>query len=160
MAQFPLRSHRRAAFGAIVALAVGLLAPLALAAPAAAATLPGLATGFQIDGNKTAAATTPVQSAFDWDNFLGAPDANGVASFTPTGPYTTADGNPSTGIVDASFYWDNGTLAEACDGSDPGSAFPGSVKPKDNPWVQGSANVNAKSDGCSSGGAYEIVTKA
>lgn len=151
-------ARRRGAFVALPALIAALLAPLAFAAPASAATVDGLVTGFQIDGNKTAAAVTPVQSTFDWGNFLSVPAADGAYTFTPTGPYTTADGFSSTGIVDASFYWDNGTLAEACDGSDPASAFPGSVKPKDNPWVQGPSNVNAKSDGCSSGGAYEVIT--
>ncbi len=151
-------ARRRGAFVALPFLIAAFLAPFAAAAPAGAATVDGLATGFQIDSDKTAAAVTPVQSAFDWSNFLSTPAADGSYTFEPTGPYETADGFASTGIVDASFYWDNGALAEACDGSDPASAFPGSVKPNHNPWVQGSSNVNAKSDGCSSGGAYEIVT--
>lgn len=158
MAHLLAPSRPRAAFGATVALAVGLLAPVALVAPAQAATVSGLATGFQIDGDMVAAGGAVPKSAFDWNDFITGVTDSGEYTFTPTGPYKTVQGYDSTGIVDASFYWDNGTLAEACDGSDPSSAFPGSVKPASNPWVQGVANVNSKADGCSSGGAYEVIT--
>ncbi|GHF25160.1 DUF11 domain-containing protein [Pseudolysinimonas yzui] len=152
-------ARRRGALFALPVLIAGLLAPLALAAPAQAATIGTLQTGFSIDGNKTANAAAAPQAAFDWDNFLSAPAANGSYTFTPTGPYTTAQGYSSTGIIEATFSWDNGTLATACPhpGND-ATGFPGNFSPNTNPWTASSANVNNKADGCSSGSAYEVVT--
>lgn len=159
-------ARRRGAFIALPALIAGLLAPLALATPAQAATLSNgittIKTGFAIDGNKTATNGTP--TTFDWDDFLDVDDLTSIGStgtydFEPTGPYTTADGFESTGIVDGTFGWDNGTLAANCSKPD-ATAFPGSQKPDDNPWVGGSTNVIPKANGCSFGNAHEIITDA
>lgn len=142
----------RTALLATGALLAALIAPVALATSAAnAADVGGLSTGFQIDGNKNGG--TPPDT-FDWDSFLSAPVPDGSYTFTPTGAYTTADGNQSTGIVDASFSWDNDS--DGCEAAD-ATALPGSQTADDNPWDVGPANVNAKSNGCSSGSAYEIV---
>ena len=145
----------RTALLAAGALLAALIAPVAMATSAAnAADVGGLATGFQIDGNKSGG--TPADT-FDWDSFLSAPVPDGSYTFTPTGTYTTADGNESTGIVDASFSWDNGS--DGCEAGD-ATALPGSQTADDNPWNVGPANVNAKANGCSSGSAYEIVDVA
>jgi len=158
------RSRRRATSATLVAVVAALLAPVAFAAPASAATLSNgidtISTGFAIDGNKTPTNNTP--DTFDWDDFIEVDDLTTVGStgsytFTPTGPYTTTDGFESTGIVDGTFGWDNGTLAENCSKPD-ATAFPGSQKPDDNPWVGGSANVLPKANGCSFGNAHEIIT--
>ncbi len=87
---------------AIGALLGAVLVPIAGAGAASAATLEpsGLQTGFQLDGDK-AGGTPP--ATFDWDSFLTPPAPDGSYTFTPTGPYTTADGLPSTGILDATF---------------------------------------------------------
>lgn len=157
-------ARRRGALFALPVLVAGLLAPLVLVTPAQAATLSNgidtISTGFAIDGNKTATNNTP--DTFDWDDFIEVDDlttigSTGTYTFTPTGPYTTADNFESTGIVDATFGWDNGTLAANCSKPD-ATAFPGSVKPDDNPWVGGSANVLPKANGCSFGNAHEIIT--
>jgi uncharacterized repeat protein (TIGR01451 family) len=157
-------ARRRGALIALPALLAGLLAPLAFAAPASAAVLSNgidtISTGFAIDGNKTATNDTP--DTFDWDDFIDVDDlttigSNGSYTFTATGPYTTTDGFESTGIVDGTFGWDNGTLAANCSKPD-ATAFPGSVKPDDNPWVGGSMNVIPKANGCSFGNAHEIIT--
>lgn len=157
-------ARRRGALFALPALIAGLLAPIVFAAPAEAATLSNgidtISTGFAIDGNKTP--TNNVPDTFDWDDFLDVDDlttigSTGTYTFTPTGPYTTADNFESTGIVNATFGWDNGTLAANCSKPD-ATAFPGSVKPDDNPWVSGSANVLPKANGCSFGNAHEIIT--
>jgi uncharacterized repeat protein (TIGR01451 family) len=158
------RSRRRATAATLVAVVAALLAPVAFAAPASAATLSNgidtISTGFAIDGNKTATNGTP--DTFDWDDFIEVDDlttigSTGTHTFTPTGPYTTVDGFESTGIVDGTFGWDNGTLAANCSKPD-ATAFPGSVKPDDNPWPGGSANVLPKANGCSFGNAHEIIT--
>lgn len=157
-------ARRRGALVALPLLVAGLLAPLAVALPAQAATLSNgidtISTGFAIDGNKTPTNNTP--DTYDWDDFLDVDDLTTVGSdgsyaFTPTGPYTTVDGYESTGIVDGTFGWDNGTLAANCSKPDP-TAFPGSQKPNTNPWVGGSANVLPKANGCSFGNAHEIIT--
>jgi uncharacterized repeat protein (TIGR01451 family) len=158
-------ARRRGAFVALPALIVGLLAPLAFVAPASAATLSNgidtISTGFAIDGNKTATSGTP--TTFDWDDFLDVDDlttvgSDGTFTFTPTGPYVTTDGFQSTGIVDATFGWDNGELEDDECSKPDATAFPGSVKPDDNPWPGGSANVTGKANGCSFGNAHEIIT--
>lgn len=165
-ASSPTPARRRGALVALPLLVAGLLGPLAVALPAQAATLSNgittIKTGFAIDGNKTATNGTP--TTFDWDDFLDVDDLTSIGStgsytFTPTGPYTTADGFESTGIVDGTFGWDNGTLAANCSKPD-ATAFPGSVKPDDNPWVGGSTNVIPKANGCSFGNAHEIITDA
>ena len=143
---------------AVAALLGAFLAPIVWAAPANAATLTpsGLDTGFQLDGDKTGG-TLP--NTFDWDSFLTPPQPNGGYTFTPTGPYTTADGNPSTGIIDATFDWDNGSLAGSCSstGTDATGA-PGTQTPNTIPWAPGPSNVNDKGDLCSTASAYEVVT--
>jgi uncharacterized repeat protein (TIGR01451 family) len=158
-------ARRRGAFVALPALVAALLAPLAFVAPASAATLSNgidtISTGFAIDGNKTP--TNDVPDTFDWDDFLDVDDlttvgSDGTFTFTPTGPYVTTDGYQSTGIVDATFGWDNGELEDDECSKPDASAFPGSVKPDDNPWPGGSANVTGKANGCSFGNAHEIIT--
>jgi uncharacterized repeat protein (TIGR01451 family) len=159
------RARRRGAIATLPLLIAGLLAPVALAAPAQAATLSNgittISTGFAIDGDKTVTSNTP--DTFDWDDFLDVDDLTSIGSdgafeFIPTGPYTTTDGNQSTGIIDATFAWDNGVLEEECSKPDD-SGYPGSQKPNDNPWVSGYvASVTGKANGCSFGAAHEIVT--
>ncbi|MFK4836204.1 hypothetical protein ACI3KY_10790 [Microbacterium sp. ZW T2_14] len=145
---------------AIGGLLGALLVPAAGAGAATAATLApsGLQSGFQIDGDK-AGGTPP--GTFDWDSFLTAPVPDGSYTFTPTGPYTTAGGLPSTGILDAAFSWDNGSLAGACaeTGSDATGA-PGAQTPNTIPWAPGPAEANDKGDVCSTASAYEVVTDA
>ncbi len=142
---------------AVAALLAAFLSPIAVAAPANAATLDpsGLATGFQLDGDKSGG-TPP--TTFDWDSFLTPPQPNGAYTFTPTGPYTTDDGNPSTGILDATFDWDNSSLAASCGTGTDATGAPGSQTPNTIPWAPGPANVNNKGDLCSTASAYEVVT--
>lgn len=142
----------------IGALIGAALVPLGATGTASAATLApsGLTTGMQIDGDKSGG-TPP--GTFDWDSFLSPPVPDGSFTFTPTGPYTTTQGYASTGILDATFDWDNGTLAAACSGVD-ATGSPGSQTPNTNPWAPGPANVNDKDNICSSAAAYEIVTDA
>ncbi|SIN91694.1 MSCRAMM family protein [Agromyces cerinus] len=150
-----IRSVSLVAVGALLAVS---LAPLAVAAPANAATLApsGLSTGFQLDGNKSAGVPP---DTFDWDDFLTPPQPNGAYTFTPTGPYTTADGNASTGILDATFDWDNGSLAASCsDTTTDATGAPGSQTPNTIPWAPGPANVNDKGNLCSTASAYEVVS--
>ena len=150
-----VQQRPRTALLATGALLVALVAPVAIATSAAnAADVGGLATGFQIDGNKNGG--TPPDT-FDWDSFLTAPVPDGSYTFTPTGTYTTADGNESTGIVDASFAWDNDS--DGCEADD-ATGLPGSQVADDNPWDIAPANVNAKANGCSSASAYEIIDVA
>ena len=91
----------------IATLAVSAVLVTSGAVTATAATLPqpiptpAIETAFEIDGN--------MSGANDWD---------GIAA-TPYGPYTTASGNASTGILD------NTSGNDGCTGSD-ASAFPGS----------------------------------
>ncbi|GAA5197092.1 prealbumin-like fold domain-containing protein [Microbacterium jejuense] len=142
------------------ALIGALAAPFGVAGAATAATLQpsGLQTGMQIDGDKTGG-TPP--NTFDWNSFLSAPQADGTYSFTPTGSYTTAQGNRSTGILDAKFEWDNGTLADACESTTlDATGSPGSQTPNTNPWAPGPQNTNAKGDLCSTASAYEVVADA
>ncbi|MFK4790722.1 hypothetical protein [Microbacterium sp. ZW T5_56] len=134
--------HQRATtnrFSRIIAtLAVSAVLVASGAVAATAATLPqpvptpAIQTAFEIDGN--------LSGANDWD---------GIAS-TPYGPYTTASGNPSTGILD----YTSGN--DGCTGSD-ASAFPGSQTINTNPWTIAPDTVNNKADLCASGAAYEIV---
>lgn len=145
---------------AIGALLGALLVPFAATGAATAATLEpsGLDTGFQIDGDKTGG-TPP--ATFDWNSFLSAPVPDGTYTFTPTGGYTTADGLASTGILDATFSWDNGTLGGACPSTEQdATGSPGSQTPNTIPWAPGPANVNEKGNLCSIGSAYEVVAGA
>jgi uncharacterized repeat protein (TIGR01451 family) len=154
-------SRRRAAFAALPLLIAGLLAPLAVSAPAHGATIDGIPTGFQIDGDKTAAGGVPPLSAFDWDDILTAPVAgSSTHTFTPTGPYVPAAGFTSTGIVEADFFWDNGTLALSCPppGTEDETSFEASAT-INSVWNISPEQVNNKSDGCSGGSAYEVVTE-
>lgn len=144
----------------IGALVGALLVPLAGAGAASAATLQpsGLQTGFQLDGDK-AGGTPP--TSFDWDSFLSTPVPDGSYAFTPTGPYTTAAGLASSGILDATFGWDNGSLDGACPATAPdATGSPGSQTPDTIPWAPGTANVNDKGNMCSTGAAYEVVVDA
>ncbi|MFD4958548.1 hypothetical protein [Microbacterium sp. NPDC058389] len=143
----------------VVGVIIGaLVAPFGPAGTATAATLQpsGLVTGFQIDGDKTGGAPP---ATFDWNSFLSAPAPDGSFTFTPTGAYTTAAGLPSTGVLNATFAWDNGTLGAACSGQD-ASGSPGSQTPNTIPWAPGPANVNDKGNLCSTASAYEVVTDA
>jgi uncharacterized repeat protein (TIGR01451 family) len=153
-------ARRRGAFVALLALIAGLLAPVVFAAPASAATIAGLVTGFQIDGDKTAVGGSVPKSAFDWDDFItGVTDA-GAFTFTPTGPYVPAAGYTSTGIIQADFFWDNGTKALSCPppGTADGSSFQASATINSS-WTITPEQVNNKGDGCSGGTAYEVVTQ-
>ncbi|MFF2494324.1 LPXTG cell wall anchor domain-containing protein [Agromyces sp. NPDC058064] len=144
-----------AAAVAITTMVGALLTPLFIASPAAAVTLPsGLATGFEIDGDRTGG--TPPDT-YDWNSFLTPLAADGTYTFTPTGPYVTTQGFSSTGIVDGKEGWDNGSLATSCDVFDATGA-PGSQTQATNPWEPAPQNVNAKGDVCSGGAAYEIIT--
>jgi prealbumin domain-containing protein len=147
----------RSVAGAIAAgvLAVMIPVPFAPAPEAQAVTLPsGLQTGFQIDGNKTAG--SPPDS-FDWDDILTPPQPDGSFTFTPTAPYTTGSGATSGGVSQGAFYWDNGSLNDACSGSEP-TGQPGSQNPDTNPWVPGPSSPNDKGNLCSGGYAVEAVT--
>lgn len=159
---------RRARQRLISALAItGLVATggavyavtLAPAQSAEAAEVGDIATGFEIDANKNGAEPP---NTFDWNDFLqpSPPNADGSFTFTPTGPYTTVDGLQSTGIIDGTFQWDNGSLAAACGGGgfSDGTGSPGTQKLPDNPWLPGGANVADKGDGCSTANAFEVVT--
>ncbi|UOQ88189.1 LPXTG cell wall anchor domain-containing protein [Agromyces endophyticus] len=143
------------AAAAIAALFGALLTPALLATPASAVTLPsGLQTGFQIDGDMDGG-TLP--DTFDWHSFMSPLQPDGPSTFTSPGPYTTAQGFQSTGIVYGTSGWDNVTLDAACDVLD-ATGSPGSQQPNTNPWAPGPANVNAKGDVCSGGAAYEVIT--
>ena len=135
------------------------MVPLVGAGAATAATLDpmGLDTGFEIDGDRTGG-TPP--GTFDWNSFLTPPVADGSYTFTPTGPYTTADGYASTGILDAKFEWDNGALAGSC--SIVGRMRPDrpARRPRLDPWSPGPANASAKGDLCRTASANEVVVDA
>jgi uncharacterized repeat protein (TIGR01451 family) len=142
-------------------LLAALLAPVAFAVPAQAATLDDgngttIETGFEIDGNKTHDAGV-LPDTFDWDDFLTI-NLDGTYAFTPTGAYVTGDLFDSTGIVDATFGFDNDD--QECDGSPDATTFAsGSVGT--NPWVvptSGNLQGNDKTNGCSFGAAHEIVS--
>ncbi|WP_022889667.1 prealbumin-like fold domain-containing protein [Agromyces italicus] len=149
------RRRLPAAAVAIATMVGALLTPLLIASPAVAVTLPsGLATGFEIDGDRTGG--TPPDT-YDWDSFLSPLADDGSHTFTPTGPYTTTQGFDSTGIVDGDQGWDNGSLATSCDVLD-ATGSPGSQTQATNPWEPAPANVNAKGDLCSGGAAFEIIT--
>ncbi len=130
---------RSAAVAAVVSALIGA-SVVGVGAPAIAASidqpgLPALETAFDIDGDKAGTA--------DWDGVLS----------NPYGPYITASGNPSTGIIAAQ------TGAEECGGSD-GSMFPPSQEINFPSWTIGAGNVNKKADLCASGVAWEIVQVA
>lgn len=108
---------------------------------------PLITTGFQIDGDKSGPTSPP--GSYDW---------NDVLDGTPrTGPYTTPEGYPSTGIVDASFNYDNNNASQACGDFADSTSFGGGAKIDDNPWNLIVGATNAKSDGCTGASAYEIV---
>ncbi|WP_433676300.1 hypothetical protein [Microbacterium gorillae] len=139
MPQFQRQRATTNRFSRIIAtLAVSAVLVTSGAVAATAATLPqpiptpAIQTAFEIDGN--------MSGANDWD---------GIAA-TPYGPYTTASGNASTGILD------NTSGNDGCTGAD-ASAFPGSQTINTNPWTIAPDTVNNKADLCASGAAYEIV---
>jgi uncharacterized repeat protein (TIGR01451 family) len=113
-------------------------------------------TGFEIDGNKTHDAGD-LPDTFDWNDFLDIDMTDGSYEFMATGPYETDDTYASTGVVDATFGFDNDD--PDCEGQPDDTAFPsGSVGT--NPWaVPASGNLqgNDKTNGCSFGAAHEIV---
>ncbi|WP_197517175.1 hypothetical protein, partial [Microbacterium karelineae] len=135
-------SRTRTRLGAIAAAAALAAAGLATP-PAFAADIPttvgNVNTLFEIDGD--------MAGANDWD---------GVLAGTAYGPYTTTEGDPSTGILG----YTSGEEYCATDGLPPQqdpSMFPGSQTIDSDPWTIGTGNVNGKSDLCSAGSAYEIV---
>lgn len=131
-----------------------------------------ITTGLEIDGNRTLGA----HPAFDWDDFLTVPDVDEsdpgrlyTVDFTPTGPYFPTSGGTSTGILDASFAYDeeqyaaaDATLieiAEAACGTSSETGFTGGAKLDDDPWaISAGVNTNYKGDISSIASAYEIVT--
>ncbi|MEI2765233.1 MAG: LPXTG cell wall anchor domain-containing protein [Dermatophilaceae bacterium] len=122
---------RVAAVGAALALIASALVAIAL--PAQATTSPfAPLTAFAIDGN--------IAGPNDWGDPLGS---------ALYGPYTTAGGFPSSGIISSSFATDSCTTDT--------TGFPGSQTPDTDPWSPGTANVNTKDDLCSGGSAIEVV---
>jgi hypothetical protein len=144
-----------AGFAATLLLGV-VLVPLTPPPTADAATLEpsGLQTGMEIDG--TSGSGNPPET-FNWDDFLTGVQPDGAFTFTPTGPYTTPQGFESSGIVQASFAWDNGSLAESCNANPDQTGAPPSQSPSTNPWRPGPANPNAKGDLCSTAYGLEYV---
>ncbi len=117
-----------------LALLVGLITPavgFSLAAQAALPghTAPGLFTKFEIDGD--------IAGVNDW--------AGGGY-----GPYTTAQGRPSAGIVALN------ELSDPC-ASSPDDFYTGSINGNPFPWPTDSGNVNNKNDICEYATALEIV---
>lgn len=133
-----------------------------------------ITTGLEIDGNRT----TDTSPAFDWDDFLSVPDVDltdqdrpYTVDFTPTGPYVHPSGLTSTGILDASFAYDEEAItlannpdatlievAEAACGPDGEMGFTEGAK-LDDPWViSPMVNTTYKADISSIASAYEIVT--
>ncbi|MCE1177668.1 MAG: DUF11 domain-containing protein, partial [Micrococcales bacterium] len=93
----------------------------------------------------------PITTKFEIDgDFTGANDWSNIAPGN-YGPYPTATGQPSTGILDAK----RGT--EVCGNEIDSTAFNNDVKPDDPTWPTSPQNVNDKSDLCEAGNAYEIV---
>ncbi|WP_110589871.1 DUF11 domain-containing protein [Microbacterium suaedae] len=135
-------SRIRTRLGAITAAAALAAAGLA-APPAFAADIPtsvgNVNTLFEIDGD--------MAGTNDWD---------GVLSGAAYGPYTTAEGDPSTGILGYSSGEEYCATEGVPTQEDP-SMFPGSQTIDADPWIIGTGNVNKKSDLCSAGSAYEIV---
>ncbi|MBM7818359.1 LPXTG-motif cell wall-anchored protein [Cellulosimicrobium cellulans] len=148
---------RRLLAGLAATLLLGVvLVPLTPPPTADAATLEpsGLQTGMEIDG--TSGSGNPPET-FNWDDFLTGVQPDGAFTFTPTGPYTTPQGFESSGIVQASFAWDNGSLAESCNANPDQTGAPPSQSPSTNPWRPGPANPNAKGDLCSTAYGLEYV---
>ncbi|MEV0893719.1 hypothetical protein [Promicromonospora sp. NPDC050262] len=150
---------RRAFLAALaaVSLAGAVVVPVLAPARAVAATLQpsGLQTGMVLDGT-TAPASPP--DTFRWGDFITDVQPDSSFTFEPTGPYVTAQGNSSTGIVQAGFRWDNGSATNACDADPDETGAPPSQNPATNPWSPGSANPNDKGDLCSTGYGVEVVT--
>lgn len=142
---------------AAATLTSAVLVPVLLPARAAAATLEpsGLQTGMAVDGT-TDPASPP--ETFNWDDFITNVQPDSSFTFEPTGPYVTAQGNSSTGIVQASFDWDNNSAAAACNANPDQTGAPPSQSPATNPWHPGPSNPNAKGDLCSTAHGVEIVT--
>ncbi|MDQ0895357.1 prealbumin-like fold domain-containing protein [Agromyces ramosus] len=122
-----------------------VVATLAPAQSASAATLGPIQTSFEIDGNTA-----------------GANDWQGVIGSTPKPPYVTASGDQSTGIITAQRTWDDGTTQGSpgvCGvnlGTD--DIFVSSTKLDDPSWPQTVGTANDKGDACTGGSAYEVVT--
>ncbi|WP_206447925.1 LPXTG cell wall anchor domain-containing protein [Agrococcus sp. KRD186] len=134
----PTASPVRKLAAAVAALALGLFAPLVATAatPAEAASLGGISTQFEIDGN--------MAGAGDWDGV-----SDGVY-----GPYTTASGHASTGVVDVSAgteYCEGGALPLPDDVLVAGQKLDGATRTLE------AGTSNSKSDLCEVGAAYEIV---
>ncbi|NHI16433.1 DUF11 domain-containing protein [Microbacterium excoecariae] len=117
----------------VLAAALSIGVPMA----AEAATVGGIATSFQIDGDKA--------GPNDWDALYG--------------PGTTPGaGYPTTGIVDSTSATEYCVAPGVPDQLDPTVAGPGSQSLNTNPWIPvAGAAPNKKSDLCDSGAAYEIV---
>ncbi|MGM7424551.1 prealbumin-like fold domain-containing protein [Cellulosimicrobium sp. CpK407] len=148
---------RRVLAGLVATLLLGaVLVPLSPPPTADAATLQpsGLQTGMEVDG--TSGSGSPPET-FNWDDFLTDVQPDGAFTFTPTGPYTTPQGFESSGIVQASFAWDNGSLAQSCNANPDQTGAPPSQSPGTNPWRPGPSNPNAKGDLCSTGYGLEYV---
>ncbi|HKJ56280.1 MAG TPA: hypothetical protein VJ978_09865, partial [Nitriliruptoraceae bacterium] len=112
-----------------LALLVGLVAPaVAFSMAAEAVPVPygvgTITTQFEIDGNKAA------NGGVDWDN---------ITSAAATANYTTPEGFQSTGIVDSTNTFDNGSLAAACGAGQDATGMPGSQTINTNPWAPGPA---------------------
>ncbi|MBO1268557.1 DUF11 domain-containing protein [Arthrobacter cavernae] len=122
------------------ALVLAIAGPYGLAAPAFAAlpghTAAGEFTKFEIEGPGGA-------------NRTGVNDWAGIAA-SPYGPYTTAQGRQSTGIV---AYRD---MPDACTGTDPTQAVAGTKLEDDWVFIPGAISPE-KTDLCGSEVAYEIV---
>ncbi|MBN0039140.1 LPXTG cell wall anchor domain-containing protein [Cellulosimicrobium cellulans] len=143
--------------GLVATVLLGVvLVPVAPSPTASAATLEpsGLQTGMEIDG--TSGSGNPPET-FNWGDFITDVQPDGDFTFTPTGPYTTEQGFASSGIVQASFAWDNGSLAQSCNANPDQTGAPPSQSPSTNPWRPGPTNPNAKGDLCSSAYGLEFV---
>lgn len=148
---------RRLLAGLVAALLLGVvLVPVALPPTASAATLEpsGLQTGMEVDG--TSGSGNPPET-FNWDDFITGVQPDGDFTFIPTGPYTTEQGFASSGIVQASFAWDNGSLAQSCNANPDQTGAPPSQSPSTNPWRPGPSNPNQKGDLCSTAYGLEYV---
>ncbi len=145
-----IRRTRRKLLSTVAAVALlasgGVVAAVfAPPAPAEAATLGGIVTSFEIDGNTA-----------------GANDWQGVIGSTPKPPYITASGDQSTGIVTAQKSWDAGTTVGnpgVC-GANLGidDILVPSTSLNDPTWPETVGTANDKGDACTGGSAYEVVT--
>lgn len=152
-------ARRLVAALAATTLATAVVVPVLLPARAAAATLEpsGLQTGMAVDGTTDPAAPP---ETFNWGDFITDVQPDSSFTFTPTGPYVTEQWNSSTGVVQGSFDWDNGSAGAACNANPDPTGAPPSQSPGTNPWRPGPSNPNAKGDLCSTGYGVEVVTDA